>query len=278
MKKTKLFAYVDGDTFIHRLSGVSKLICFLLLTFAAMLTYDIRMLIGLVILTMIFVKISGLSLRRYKWILGYLTFFMALNVILTFFLDPYWPCEVLGSRHDIYAFNENYVLTQEAIYYFLCKIVKYFCIMPMGLSFFATVHPSEFASSLNGIKVPYRACTVFSLAMRYLPDIQNDFHSISLAQQARGLDTSHKAPVKDRIVNNSKILIPLVFSTLDRVEMITNALELRGYGKAKTRTWYSFRPLVRNDYLAIAFCAACLIFVLFMRFVVVGSMFWNPLI
>jgi hypothetical protein len=38
----KLFSYNTVDTFVHRLSGLTKLICFLLLTFAVMYSYDIR--------------------------------------------------------------------------------------------------------------------------------------------------------------------------------------------------------------------------------------------
>ena len=35
------------------------------------------------------------------------------------------------------------------------------------------------------------------------------------------------------------ICIPLIFSTLTRIEIITNAMDLRGFGKHKKRTWYS---------------------------------------
>ena len=245
MKQTKLFSYEDKDTIIHRLSGLTKLICFLLLTFAAMFTYDIRVLALLTLFSLFIARISQLSFRRYRIVI---------------------------------IFTTGYVLTVEQLFYQLCKIVKYISIMPLGLLFFATIEPSEFASSLNGIKVPYKACTVFSLALRYFPDIQRDYTNISLAQQARGVDTSKKESLKNRIRNNAKILLPLIFSTLDRVELITNAMELRGYGKYKQRTWYSRRPLMRNDYLAIALCVLIFIAVLVMRFAVTKSMFYNPFI
>ncbi len=43
--KTKLFSYDLLDTIIHRLSGLTKLICFLFLTFAVMYSYDIRVIL-----------------------------------------------------------------------------------------------------------------------------------------------------------------------------------------------------------------------------------------
>ncbi|CDO02826.1 ABC-type cobalt transport system, permease component CbiQ [Oceanobacillus picturae] len=32
--------------------------------------------------------------------------------------------------------------------------------------------------------------------------------------------------------------MPLIFSSLERIEVISNAMELRGFGKKKKRTWY----------------------------------------
>ena len=37
------------DTFIHRLSGLTKLICFLFLTFAIMFSYDIRVILFIMV-------------------------------------------------------------------------------------------------------------------------------------------------------------------------------------------------------------------------------------
>ena len=79
--------------------------------------------------------------------------------------------------------------------------------------------------------------------MRYFPDIQRDYGDISLAQQARGLDLSHKAKLSDRFKNALLIIIPLIFSTLDKIELISNAMDLRGFGKEKKRTWYNRKNL-----------------------------------
>ena len=38
--KTKLFDYVERDNYVFNLSGMTKLICFLILTFTVMFSYD----------------------------------------------------------------------------------------------------------------------------------------------------------------------------------------------------------------------------------------------
>jgi hypothetical protein len=47
--KMKLFSYSIADTPIHRLSDLTKLICFLLLTFAVMYSYDIRVILSVMV-------------------------------------------------------------------------------------------------------------------------------------------------------------------------------------------------------------------------------------
>ncbi|MDO4499818.1 MAG: energy-coupling factor transporter transmembrane component T [Erysipelotrichaceae bacterium] len=276
--KVKLFSYNQLDTFVHRLSGVTKLICFLLLTSAVMFTYDLRVIVCVFLFSLVMVKVAQISLKQVKPMLIYVSIFLLLNFILTFIFAPGHGPELYGSRHELFSFFGNYIVTKEQLLYQFTKIMKYLSAIPLGFIFFLTTNPSEFASSLNNIKVPYKACTSLSLTLRYFPDIQKDFNDVSFAQQARGLDNSEKAPMKDRIINTTKIIIPLIFSTLDRVELITNAMDLRGYAKKPKRTWYSFRALNKEDYLSIAVSAVIFAISLFMRFVVVKSMYYNPFI
>ena len=61
--KTKLFSYSQLDTFIHRLSGLTKLICFLLLTTTVMLTFDIRIILGIMVLSIVLFRVAKISFR-----------------------------------------------------------------------------------------------------------------------------------------------------------------------------------------------------------------------
>lgn len=276
--KIKLFSYNQLDTFVHRLSGVTKLICFLLLTGAVMFTYDIRVILIVFVFSVIMSAVAKISFKKVKPMLIYVFIFLLLNFILTFVFAPTYGVELYGTRHELFRLSERYTMTAEQLFYQCTKIMKYLSAIPLGFIFFLTTNPSEFASSMNGIHVPYKACTSLSLTLRYFPDIQRDYNDVSTAQQARGLDNSKKAKMKDRVVNTTKIILPLIFTTLDRVELITNAMELRGYGKNKKRTWYSYRALNREDYISIAVSALFLLFSICMRFFVVGSMFYNPFI
>ncbi len=42
--------------------------------------------------------------------------------------------------------------------------------------------------------------------------------------------------------NSVNILLPLILTSLNRIDTISNAMELRGFGKNRKRTWYTRRP------------------------------------
>ena len=274
--KIKMFSYSQLDTFIHRLSGLTKLVSFLLLSFAVMLTYDYRIMLLTMVISLIAFKIAKIQLKQIKIILYYVAFFLFMNIILTYILAPDYGTEIYGSRTVLFQFNSYFVVSKETLFYLAVKTLKYFSMVPLGLIFIFTTNPSEFASSLNHIGIPYKVCTTLSLTLRYFPDIIRDYNNISLAQKARGIELSKKEKFSKRFVMTVKMVIPLIFSTLDRVEVISNAMSLRGYGKLKKRTWYSFRKLTVSDYAICLMSLLVLIFSMYMRFVVTKTMFYYP--
>jgi energy-coupling factor transport system permease protein len=164
------------------------------------------------------------------------------------------------------------------MFYQVTKFFKYAAVVPLGMIFLLTTNPSEFASSLNRIGVNYKAAFAVALTLRYFPDIQRDYRDIYLSQQARGLELSNKARFADRFKNSLLIVIPLIFSTLDRIESISNAMDLRGFSKSKTRTWYTSRKLSRQDILALAVSALIFAVTLSISVFVNRSRFYNPFI
>ena len=168
-----------------------------------------------------------------------------------------------------------YVITAEQLFYHLNVILKNACTVPIVLLFVCTTNPSEFAASLNRVGVSYKISYAVALALRYIPDIQREYRDISLAQQARGTEMSKKASLVNRLKAASTILIPLILSSMDRIETISNAMELRGFGKSGKRTWYSGKKFSKMDILCIILCVALMALSLLITFLN-GSRYYNP--
>ncbi len=274
--KTKLFDYIDRDNFIYNLSGLTKLLAFICLTFSVMFSYDIRYILFVLLLSFLFFRISEISFRQIRTMVIYVAVFLLMNFCLTYLFSPQYGTQIYGTTHELFRFSNRYTVTLEQLLYQVTKILKYASGIPLGMIFLLTTNPSEFAASLNRIGVSYKASYALALTLRYFPDMIRDYQDISLAQQSRGLDLSKKEKLGTRVKNIMNIFVPLIFTTLDRVELISNAMDLRGFGKNKKRTWYAGKPLGKNDYLVMLFSAAVLAGSICVSVFINGSRFYNP--
>lgn len=274
--KSKLFDYTERDNFIYNLSGLTKLICFFFLTFAVMFSYDIRCILGVMALSLLFFKISEITFQQVKIMVIYVIIFLSLNFLLTYLFDPQYGVSIYGTCHEIFRFNARYTVTLEQLLYQVTKTLKYASVVPLGMLFLLTTNPSEFAASINRVGCSYKGAFALSLTLRYFPDLIRDYNNIALAQQSRGLDLSKKEKLLTRAKNIMNICVPLIFSTLDRIDLISNAMDLRGFGKNKKRTWYVAKPLKKEDWMSMGFCGIVFILTVCVSVFINRSRFFNP--
>ena len=270
-----LLGYVPRQGWLHTLTGVSKLVLVLALVVGAMISFDARYLLGLALLSVVLWMVSRVRLRDLAVVLWLIAIFMVLNNLLIFLFAPGYGEQLFGSRTLLVDGPWRWDLTAQQLFYQLVVTLKYFAVLPGVLLFITTTRPPEFASSLNRIGVPYRAAYAVSLALRYIPDVQRDFRTISQAQQARGLDVSRKVGLGTRIRNLTSTLMPLLLGAFDRIESVAAAMELRGFGRGRGRTWFDQRPLRTRD--VVVMVTAALLLATSVALVVLGAgRWWNP--
>ena len=272
---SRLLTYDPKDTWIHRLSGLTKLVFFLVWSIVSMITYDTRVLLFMLISSLIIFRVSKIEWKQISTVFNFILFFLCLNLIAVFLFSPYEGVKIYGTQQDLWHIAGNYTITIEQLFYEFNIMIKYFTVIPAVLMFILTTNPSEFAASMNRIGVSYKISYSIAIALRYIPDVQADFTKIKHAQEARGIEMSSKAGLIDRIKNVSSILFPLIFTSMDRIDVVSNAMELRGFGKNKKRTWYSGKKLSSKDITVIVvvliFAAASLMITF-----ADGSRFYNP--
>ena len=272
---SRLLTYDPKDTWIHRLSGLTKLVFFLVWSIVSMITYDTRVLLFMLISSLIIFRVSKIEWKQISTVFNFILFFLCLNLIAVFLFSPYEGVKIYGTQQDLWHIAGNYTITKEQLFYEFNIMMKYFTVIPAVLMFILTTNPSEFAASMNRIGVSYKISYSIAIALRYIPDVQADFTKIKHAQEARGIEMSSKAGLIDRIKNVSSILFPLIFTSMDRIDVVSNAMELRGFGKNKKRTWYSGKKLSSKDITVIVvvliFAAASLMITF-----ADGSRFYNP--
>ncbi|VTS18098.1 transport protein [Streptococcus porcinus] len=271
----RLIGYHNTGTFIHQLSGASKLIFFILVSVACMTTYDTRLILFIGLLSLYLLRTAKIPWKNISFVISFVTFFAIMNILMVYLFAPTYGQEIYQSQTVLIKGWGSYNLTSQELFYLLNLGLKYFSTVPLAILFLTTTHPSQFASSLNQIGLPYKVAYALSLTLRYIPDVQEEFHTIRTSQEARGLELSQKAKLIDRIKGNLQIIIPLIFSSLERIDTVSTAMELRRFGKEKKRTWYSAKPFTKADYLAIGL-ALFIVLITILLFFSNRGRFYNP--
>ncbi len=271
----KILSYEEKNTWIHKLSGVTKLVFFIIWSMTSMISYDTWVLVVMLVCSLVIFKMSKTKWQQVGTVFKFIMLFLSVNLLAIFFFSPGQGTEVYGTETPLFHLFGPYTVTAEQLFYEFNVMLKYLTVIPAGLMFIVTTNPSEFAASLNRVGVSYNIGYAVAIALRYIPDVQDDFVQIKHAQEARGIEMSSKASLVDRIKNLAAIIFPLIFSSMGRIDVVSNAMELRGFGKNKQRSWYSGRPIKRNDYLVIAVTIVFAVAMMVITFYD-GSRYYNP--
>ena len=221
MAANTVLNYLPRESVVHRLTGTTKLAFFLLFTFASMITYNTWVLLGLLAVSISAFKLSRIRFKEVRFMMIFMLVFLLLNNLFIFLFDPDQGTTLYGTRHVLCHLFWRYDLTAEQLFYMVNISIKYFVALPVAILFISATNPSEFAASLNQ------------------------------AQQARGVELGKKEHFFARLKNSVNILLPLILTSLNRIDTISNAMELRGFGKHKKRTWYTKRSFARNDLIVL---------------------------
>ena len=274
---TTVFDYIERPSFIHRMTGASKLALLLLWTLAAMITFNTPFLIFLTLLGVVLFPLSKISPKDVKVMLTLLLSFMVFNELLIYLFSPQHGCTLYGTCNVLFPIAGKYIVTKEQLLYMANVGLKYTATIPIVLVFVSSTNPSELAASLNRIGLSYSVSYSVALAMRYIPDTVNEFFDISKCQQARGIEMSKKETLLKRIKAAAEIVLPLILTSVERIGVISNAMELRKFGTGKRRTWIMGRKFRAADYIAVAIGVLMLVYAVYYN-ITNGSRYWNPFI
>lgn len=274
--KTKFVINVTpGSTFLHSLTGKTKVGLFAVMIFYTLMSFDLRLLLPLFILSLIAV----ISLKPdWKVVSGLFIFIFLMNL---FNLFLFWLVDQdIGNYYTtpnvtvLLQLGSSHYLSLQTLWYLAVRQLKLMTSFLVSLTFILSITPSEFAAGLYGFGVPYKVCTVVSLAFRYIPDISNDYDNIKTSLQARGLEMDkRRLNVLGRLKDTLYILLPLVISSFDRIGNIANALDLRAYGLLPKRTYYCEHEPTKRDRIFRLLSLGLLVFCIGW---LISRQFWEP--
>lgn len=269
--------YIKTESWLDRMNAMTKLVLFFCWIATSITTFDIRISMGMCVVGIMALFTTQIPFKVYKPLLIGMVFFLLFTCTLVFLLEPLQGTYFIGTETYLFTnpYFESYGLTQETAWYLLLLFTRYFATLPIALLFITTTNPSEFACALNRLGMSQQKAYSVALTLRYLPSIIDDFNNCKDAQACRGVETSSKAPLRTRIKNLLKMIMPVLFSSLDKTDMISNALILRGFGRQNSRTWYAKKPIRISDVIVMLLVVGLLSLAIYLR-IVNTELIWYP--
>jgi len=255
-RKQYLFAYVPGNSIFHKLNPISKLVFLILLTVLVLVVNSILFLAFIFMIIFSLAMLSGIKLSLLFRKLRYIFMILIMSVILNIFFNA------IPSEEEIilfYLFGLKFLpIRRLAVYFALKAFFMVLILYTSTIIYTYTVDMRDFVYSLMKLKIPYRYCYALMVGIRYIPLIEQEAKTISLAQRARGFGYERVNTIRKAYNLIFERLIATLIIILRKGYVTSISMENRCFGIYKDRTnlvKIYFKPI---DVIFIILC--CIIF------------------
>ncbi|MEM2896425.1 MAG: energy-coupling factor transporter transmembrane component T [Candidatus Bathyarchaeia archaeon] len=234
-----LVEYMPGNSFLHRMHPVTKLVllvCMTVLIFSSTnLAYQ-TLLLSVVIVLWAVVKIPFRYLKT--------LFTFAFFIIIFFMLTQSWTyagnktvmfCIQIPRATPLIGGATTTFFLEGILFGISMSIRLVALLMLMPLIVFTTPLTSLILGLLQ-LKLPYNYAFIATTALRFLPLLTNTRDLIIDAQKLRGLELEKVSFIK-KFTAQIPLLVPLIVTSLKLCDDLETAIESRAFSGSSKRTY-----------------------------------------
>ena len=253
--------YQPGDSVLHRLNAMTKILCLFLMLAAVISTTTIAGYSSLLCAALILSKISGLTLRtsfeaamRLKW------FFLIIFIMNFCFYQPEDPWVKFWIFSPTYeGMMQGISVVMRVFLLLVFSNIVNTCTAPLAM----TDAIERMLRPLGYIGIPSDLIAmILSVAIQFIPTLLEETDNIRKAQTARGARFDSK-----NLIEKGKaalpLLVPIFLAAFKRADELSTAMEARGYRTDVKRSHKKYERLRLPDWTALLLCialaAACII-------------------
>jgi energy-coupling factor transport system permease protein len=244
---TGLLDYVAGDSFLHRLNPITKLILPFGLCASCFLSGNQFLILGIILLNLLASATAGIIGRSAR----ILRSLVKLSILL-------FVVQALFVREGVILFRlpANIYITDRGLLFSLLFVTRLIAAtMPLTLMLSVT-RMSDLSNALNRyLRIPYKYTFVLTTAIRFIPLFAGEMAAIIEAQTARGVNFDTRNIFK-KISLLLPLCVPLLISSVRRIEGGAISAELRGFNFRRPDSGCKHYPLGAGDIAALLVLAA----------------------
>lgn len=236
-----MFAYIERDSIMHDINPIIKLIYISIVTVIMCLSYYPVLPVVTIFITVIMMSLlSRISLLDVLYRSSFFVFICISFIISMLILRG---CDYnLKIVFSIWIFNWS----ERNLVHTITLGFRMLSLVMLSQFFVSTTKPSNLILSLI---IQCKLSVVYGFAVmstyRFLPELDEEVKKIRMAQEIRGIPWNEG--IFSRIRAPFRILVPLICIAARRGERIACAMESRGVGRYKYRTYYKRTSIKKSD-------------------------------
>lgn len=266
-------SYRPGSNDLYRLNAYARLMWSLgVIVLCLIFNSPVYLLI---LLASIVIIISSAGLLK-EWMTVFkLGIWMGITIIIINMLFSYHGTHILFSIPINVPVLGTPTITLEAMAFGASMAVKLLLIISAMAFVNYSVHPDDIMAIMLKIRLPYKSVLVTTLSTRYIPCLVDDVSRIRDAYRTRGINLDVGNWLK-RAKNNSAIVMPLLYNSLERAVQVAEAMEARSFGSGRKRVFYHAVKSSAIDWIILACAAIPLVLGIIIRIMGQGDYQYYP--
>ena len=205
--------------------------------------------------------LSGISLRNLIRKTKFIILILIFSVILNIFFNA------IPSDKEVvlfYLFNLDFLpIRKLAVYYAFKAFFIILTLYSSAIIYSNTTSAKDFVYSLIKIRIPYKYCFLFMVGINYIPTIEQEAKTITLAQRARGFGIEKATSIKKAYRLIYERLMATLVSILRKGHTTSISMENRCFGLYKKRTNLIENKFKWIDIVFVVFCVFLFAFIIF---------------
>ena len=230
--------YVPGDSFLHRMNPVAKLVAAILIVFTCFVTSSFTLLAVILAADFFMASRTGMvaqTLGLAKAVAGFSLLLAVLAVLTT------------PTGTQLVALPWGYIGTGSLIAAALIVLRLVACSVPLFLVFYVTKLTDMSNSLVKILHVPYKYAFTFTSTVHFIPVFMNDMSGIMEAQTARGVEFD-QGGFANKLRLMIPLCVPLLVSSVRKTNSSAIAAEVRGFNLRTRTSGYKEYPFSGLDY------------------------------
>ncbi|MDR1916691.1 MAG: energy-coupling factor transporter transmembrane protein EcfT [Synergistaceae bacterium] len=240
-------SYMNGDSILHRLNPLTKLLMSAALCASCFLTHRHSVVIGVIVFNLCMSYSAGGLKRSLAMSVSFIKLALLLFVLQVFFVR---------EGNIILTLPLNiYITDKGALFSSLFSLRLVAATMPLAIMLSVT-RMSDISNVLaQKLRIPYKYTFALTTAIRFIPIFSEEMAGIAEAQTARGVEFDTKNFFK-KIRLLLPLCVPLLISSVRKIEGSAISAELRGFNLRTRECGYKTYRFGLRDAGALVLTAA----------------------